>query len=86
MVNSRFRCRQSTQMTGKVQSKEMKTVLLTCGPHLWEVVAGVSQLPVWDPLNHKGNFCSGSGMLSQAGFCVFIAHNVSQQGAECGYK
>ena len=26
------------------------------------------------------------GMLSQAGFGFFIAHNVSQEGAESGYK
>jgi hypothetical protein len=61
-------------------------VLLTFGPHLWEVEAGVSQLPVWDPLNHKEKFCSGREMLSQADFRFFITHNVSQQGAEYGYK
>ena len=49
-------------------------MLLTCGPHLWEVEAGVSQLPVCDPLNHKEKLCSGRGMLSQAGISFFIAH------------
>ena len=61
-------------------------VLPTCGPHLWEVKAGVSQLPVWDPLNHKEKLCSGREMLSQNAFNFFIAHHVSQQGAESGYK
>ena len=61
-------------------------LLLPCDPHFLEFEAGVSQLPVWDPLNHKEKLCSGREMLSQNAFNFFIAHHVSQQGAESGYK
>ena len=54
-------------------------MLLTHGPHLLVVETGMSQLPVWDPLNHKEKIVLRYGDALPGWLGFFIAHHVSQK-------
>ena len=85
MVNSMFRCTQSSLMTCKVQSNEMKIYCFSpVIPTSWNLRQVCPSYLCGIPLITKKKLCSGRGMLSQASFGFFTSHHVSQQGAESG--
>ena len=48
-------CTPIGQVMGRVQRNQVRTLVY---PHLLEAEAGVPQLPVWNPLNHKDRNCA----------------------------
>ena len=83
MVNSRFRCTQSSLMTCKVQSNEMKIYCFSpVIPTSWNLRQVCPSYLCGIPLITKKKLCSGRGMLSQADLASSLPimfHNMEQK-------